>query len=598
MRRLAPLAPLVLVAACTDPVLNVQFTIPGRYNSEVKSSTLRIVEPPPAEPFDCDAIAFSRLAPDVLRLSTTLEVTARSSDAVPLADLDRLSSKLLLADGLDASGDALVRGCLAVGEVDAVLDAEIIGEPIAVLTAITETATAAPGVLTPPVILEVRDRRGQSLADIQGRWQITGAGGDGESGEVTSDENGRLTIQPHAPAQPGPFTLSTSVRWGTTGRTVVSGAATPSGETVTLPGRALAYRAGRIGPLGEPGIVALISTGSMQTEVVFLYREGGQFVQRRSMPLGNGTVLGILEELRDPPTSGRDRVIVLTAGREWLEVSPDGTFTREPLAPPGLGFGRPTAMVSATECRVGAPPRAMVGFDDGFLGVYGGTGVKLDGHFVYLLSPTNFPLDPLASGCLDIEGSGPIRTYVLSPRSLPLYVLTERNPTDIVVGGFIALTAGISFVPPSKANVGQLIGTQIDGNDFVLGRVRGRVEGTGNDEVLNLIPVGSDAIPAAFQPLSTTAGDLDGDGKLDVVSLFGRVSAGGGPAEFQIWSYLALEVAGQRIAGPLVDDLPAFADPELLLIDIDRDTIPDIVVGDRPAVGETVTRMEIFRLGG
>jgi hypothetical protein len=255
---------------------------------------------------------------------------------------------------------------------------------------------------------------------------------------------------------------------------------------------------------------------------------------------------------------------------------------RQPLAAPGLGFGRARSFVSATECRVGAPPRAMIGFDDGFVGVYGGNGAPLSNHFVYRFPVTVFPLDPLGSGCMDIEGTGPVRTYVLSPRSLPLYVITERNVADIVVAGFIALTAGIGFVPPSKANVGLLLGTQIAGNDFTLARARGRVIGTGDDEQLELVSEGTDPIPFEFSPVTTTAGDLDGDGKLDVVSLFGSSSDGITLDTYQVWSYLALEVGGRRISGPIVDKLPGMVAPELLLIDLDRDTTPDIVVGDRP----------------
>lgn len=585
----------LFASACTDPALHVKFTVPGRYRAAVTSSTLKILEPPSAQPFGCEDLAFSRVTADVVRLSTVLEVSARSSESVPLADLDRLSSKLLVADGRDEDGEVLVTGCVAVGEVDAILDAEIVGEPIAVITPPTITATAIPGSLTEPLRFEVRDRRGQSLSGIQGLWSVTGAGGAGDSGEGTSDDDGRLTIQPRAPAQAGPFFVSLTVRWGTVERAIVPAAATAGGEPVTLTGRALAYRAGRIGPTGEPGIVALVDDGGTRS-VVFVYREGGAYVQRTSAPLGTASVLGILEELRDPPTSGRDRVIALD-GREWIEVSPDGSIVRQPLTAPGLGFGRARSFVSATECRVGAPPRAMIGFDDGFVGVYGGNGAPLSNHFIYRFPVTVFPLDPLGSGCMDIEGTGPVRTYVLSPRSLPLYVITERNVADIVVAGFIALTAGIGFVPPSKANVGLLLGTQIAGNDFTLARARGRVTGTGDDEQLELVSEGSDPIPFEFSPITTTAGDLDGDGKLDVVSLFGSSSNGITLDTYQVWSYLALEVGGRRISGPIVDKLPGMVSPELLLIDLDRDTTPDIVVGDRPEAGAGTTKLEIFRLG-
>lgn len=585
-----------LTAACTDPAIHVQFSIPARYTGDTVSVRLRIVEPPTAEPFTCDDIAYARVPADVLRLSTVVEVTTPKNETAPLADLDRLSQKLLLADGLDDDGQPLASGCVEVNEIDGVLDARIEGQALAVVTSPARTATSTPGGLTDPVVFEVRDRRGQTLADVEGLWQVTGAGGDGEGGMAMSDGDGRLTVQPRAPAQAGPFFLSLSVRWGVGPRAIVPGAATPSREVETIDGRALAYRSGRIGPNGEPGLAVLVATGPAATELVFVYREGGAYVQRKSPALGNVRLIGILEELRDPPTSGRDRVIALDAN-DWIEVTPEGMVTRQPLMAPGLGFGNPTAIVSATECRVGAPARLMIGFDDGFVGVYGATGVPVSGHFIYRFPVTVFPLDPLASGCLDIEGSGPIRTYVLSPGSLPLYVITERNLADIVVGGLIALSSGVGFVPPSKANVGLLLGTQINGNDLVLSRARGRVTGTGDSEALELVPEGTDPVPNAFSVLGTAAGDLDADGRLDVVSLFGASSDGIALDTFQVWSYLALEVDGRRIAGPLVGSLPALSAPHLLLIDIDRDTVPDVIVGDRPGPGATTTRLEIYRLG-
>jgi hypothetical protein len=574
----------------------VKFTVPGRYRAAVTSSTLKILEPPSAQPFGCEDLAFSRVSADVVRLSTVLEVSARSSESVPLADLDRLSSKLLVADGRDEDGEVLVTGCVAVGEVDAVLDAEIVGEPIAVITPPTITATAIPGSLTEPLRFEVRDRRGQSLSGIQGLWSVTGAGGAGDSGEGTSDPDGRLSIQPRAPAQAGPFFVSLTVRWGTVERAIVPAAATAGGEPVTLTGRALAYRAGRIGPTGEPGVVALVDDGGTRAGGVRVPR-GRRLRAAHQPPAGHGLGAGHPGGAARP-THQRPRPRH-RPGRPRVDrgLARTARIVRQPLAAPGLGFGRARSFVSATECRVGAPPRAMIGFDDGFVGVYGGNGAPLSNHFVYRFPVTVFPLDPLGSGCMDIEGTGPVRTYVLSPRSLPLYVITERNVADIVVAGFIALTAGIGFVPPSKANVGLLLGTQIAGNDFTLARARGRVIGTGDDEQLELVSEGTDPIPFEFSPVTTTAGDLDGDGKLDVVSLFGSSSDGITLDTYQVWSYLALEVGGRRISGPIVDKLPGMVAPELLLIDLDRDTTPDIVVGDRPAAGAATTKLEIFRLG-
>jgi len=583
---------VALLSACTDPALNIQFDIPGRYRSAIVNANLRVLEPPVLEPFDCEALAFSRIAPDVIRLSTVLEVRARASENVPLAELDRLSTKLLVADGLDDDGETLVTGCYGVGEVDGVLEATVIGEPIAIVSAPTNTATAPPGALTAPVVFEIKDRLGQQLADIDAQWKVTGGGGMGDSGDAISGSDGRLRIEPRAPSRAGPFLLSVRVRWGTPTPAIVPGAVTPSKDVEMLPGRAVMYRSGNVGPTGQAGLAILVDTGVSRHVVVF-YREGTQYMRTTSAPVSADAILGVLEEIREPTTTGRDRIIAID-GNDWMEIRPDGSIDRKALVTPG--FGLPINIVSATECRTGSPPRVVVGFDDGQLAAYGADGAVLDGHFANRLG-AGLSLEVLASGCVDVEQTGPVRTYVLSPGSLPLILIGERSLSDIAIGNWIALTSAIGFAPFTKSNVGLLLGTQIDGNDFVLARARARITGMVPNLRFELIDEGTDRVPDDLSPLVTTAGSLDAVNRLDVVSLFGSSSDGRVIDGFQIWSFLGLEESGRRISGPLVNALPQMTNPDLHLLDIDRDGTTDLLVGDRPTSAST-TRIEIYRLGG
>lgn len=587
LRLVAAILAIHGLAACGDPELHVVFDVPERYRSEITSTRLRVLEPPVAEPFRCDDLAFGTVDPELVRLSQVLEIGGSAREPVPLGDIDRLAPKLMIADGLDAAGRRLVTACTELGEIEETQDVVLAAEPIAVVTA-SRTPDLRFNLATPAsksVLISVRDLLGNPVSGASARWKILGAAERGSEGMSSTDASGVMTILAAPPDRPGPMVLSVRVRWAESEPLRLSGAVSPEKQVLRMDGRAVDYRVGRIGPGGEPGVVALSIVGPTLRVALAIRSPNGSFQLATSEPVDPSAQLLILEDAG----GGRDTLLVVT-DRDWIRVAPDASFDTRGFAPI-VPSAAPVSLFSAEPCTPGAAPQVLVNFDNGAIAVYDGNGARIN-HFL-----NGIEIEAVASGCVSASDGSVLRTLLLGTGSFGLLVVSPLSPLEFLIGTWIALDFGVGFSPPVGDSGRLLLGTQLNVNDIVISRMR-LVKGVPDtDEELTLENLGLDTVP--FTPQYTYGGELDGDGKIDVVSLLYEPGVQGDPQRpdrFHVWSILGIDDGGRRIAGPVVTDITQLRGPILLFGDFDGDRIDDVLLGDRPATGND-SLVEIYTMG-
>jgi hypothetical protein len=565
----------LLATACGSPNLDVTFSIDPKYRDAINTVTLRVYHPLPAAPFDCDMLAFGQVDPDVLRLSLVTEISLVTTSEAPL-EVDRTASKLFWAEGLDGSGRRIVTGCAEQAEVSSDTEVVITSEPTKLVTVVQSPSLSVPmgGTLQEPIIFAVTDLDRAPLNGVEVRWDIEGAGGSGSNGSATTAENGNASILPALPTRPGPFILDVAIRWVEGDPEAVTGFVQPEAEMQTLPGDALDYRAGPIGPAAEPGFVALINTGVSTYQIAFVYQNGsGQLEQRLSQSfVTTAPRLGLIEATRE---GERARAIVLGLD-DWVEVEADGDVIPRAGYQPPAGLA-PVAIEMSTSCEPGSPPQIFVSYEANVIGIF-------DSDALGTLFETETDLDMIASGCVtDAMTGGVIRLLVLDD-SQNLFV-AALSDNRFFGEAWFSVPNGIGFAPAiGDSRDRLLLGTQLSVNEIVISRFvvnRGAMS-------LTLVSRGVDS-PNGF-PIYTQGGDIDGDDLLDVVSLVDQGTIED-PLRFAVWSALGRERAGHRITGDFpVEPNCDLTAPEMMVVDLDRDGSDDIIVGD-------LTCFAVYRMG-
>lgn len=595
--RAALLGIVASLVACGDPQIHLSFPIPAEYADLTESVTLKIYEPPAAEPFTCEELAFGVADPNVVRVSLTSELPARD-EVVPLTGIDRIGNKLFLAEGMTVDGRRLIVGCKEVGVIEADTDVELTPRPT------TRTrVNARPGLaqvlgrpLDGPIVLRVTDARSpdasagndQPLLGIDVRWRVVGSGGSGKSGEAVSNAMGDVAIMPDLPGRAGPYQLDVKVAWAESAPEVVSGFVSPPPESVRLPARVLEYQAGQVGPNGEPGLVALLVEGASAVRAAVIYRSpsNGEILQNLSGSVpADSAALGLF----DMPGRMRDRPVLLTR-TSWFEIGSDGTLTPKPAYSPPISPPRKIFPFGA--CGAGATnPEILVS--------YGQNGAAINAYSVEGARLTGLPsgqIDVRASGCVADQAGTELRTLVLDDLiNGGLQIAVELQPATFSLLQWFAVAFGMSFVEAMGNSPAMLLGTQLQVNDFVVARLG--IERIADDQ-FELLDRGLDAPPAI--PQSNRGGDLDGDQKLDVVSLFARPrSSMLEPAQFAVWAALDATLDGRRLSGDFDVGAPRFRVPELYLLDLDLDGVDDVVVAEVNAndVGASSSELLIYAMG-
>lgn len=588
MRGRAAAGLALLGGACGAPELAVELEIPAIYRERVAVVGLDIYTPPVAAPFSCEDLALGGTDPELLRVSLVERLADTEAREVRLSALDRFAPKLFVATGRDAAGERIVVGCAEAGLVEEDTVVRVAAEPVARVRAVRRPKLGGVlgGALEGPVVLEVADLLDRTLPGMEVRWQTAGAAGTGSAGVVTTSSAGLAAIRPELPARPGPFVLHARVRWEERETESFSGFVLPRPELVEIPGAVVAYRAGRIGPAAEPGVVALFFGDiSPNPRVAFVHRSStGEVRVRTSQPITAAAArLGLLDYRGDQ----RDRPIVVGRDR-WFEIEPDGTVLQRHLhrpIPPAANVN-PVAVHPAGPCSGPDQPRVLVSYQSGgAVGVYGD-----EGEFISAISGD---LDVLASGCVADQLGAPVRTLVVDRGDVGLQISAELSQDRYASLEWFAVPVGMSFARALGTTPPLLLGTQLNVNDLVVTRLTLERRGPALEVVIR----GLDAPPAV--PLWTEGGDLDADQRLDVVSLFARPGPDGAPVQYGLWTVLGREHEGARIAGDIDVLEPGLRAPQMVLADMDGDGYDDVVVAERSGIDPAArsARLAIYSMG-
>ncbi len=587
MRRLCLLAAMVCSASCGSASLDLVFSVPQPYGDAIKQVDLRIYQPRAASAFDCDALAFGQVEDGVLRGSLVQEVSVTNEGVLALAQIERQGDKVVFAQGLDAQDRPVVRGCVQVAGIEEGATITIPGEPVAKVSLIDAPSLSKTlgESLDAPVALGVSDIAGRPLPVVPVLWAVEGVAGVASRGEAVTDSAGEVSIRPALPARPGPLLLTAQVRWAEPGPPLATGFMAPPHEALTLAGRVLDYRSGEIGPTGQPGLVALVEASTLgQVQVVFVYRDAGQLVQTLSPPMADdGARLGLFNFQR-----ARDRAVVVSRSA-WVEVAPDGILTPRDYTTPVAAIGAQPNAVLATGSCASAPdePRLLVTYSANAVGFF-----DLEAN---LVGGFGQRLEVLASGCVDDQDGAPVRTLVINGGDqVGLAVVAEPQPEIYVTRSWVAVGSGAAFSRPVGETGRLLLGTQLNVNDFVVSRASWYRDGPATELVMQ----GLDSPPDV--PSVNQGGDFDGDGTLDIVSLYRTQVNSMSDVQWHLWGVWGRTFQGERMAGTFDLIGAERANPTIMSLDMDGDGVDDIVVAERadPTLSvQTQTRIEVYSMG-
>lgn len=578
--------------ACGAPELTIDFRLPEPYRDVVGRVELQIFTPSAAAPFTCEDLAFQRVDPAVVALSRVKDLSSSGLEA-PFSELDRRARKIFVADGEREDGRRLVTGCAELGEVRGAESLEIRGEPVPMIdpgppALLSGTLGTLP---TPRIILQVSDALGAPLPGVPAEYVVDGAGGPGAFGSQNADDSGRISITPNLPDRPGPFVLDVRVRWAKSGPIWLPGFLLRPAEVVALPGRTLDFRSGRVGPMAEPGFVALSSDGRGSSRALLVFEDGRSSTRKilSTPPVAGSPLLGLIED----SAGGRDRAILVSRDA-WSEVTPEAELLARPTYSRPAQSGAPRRVLARGGCRPEEKNTrgAFVELEGGMVGEYSDEGALVDA-FSLSDDPT-FSVELLASGCISNQDGSLERTLAVGVGSgIGVYLAIFGGPDDFLLAPWFALPSAIAFAPRAEGRPGWVFGTQLDVNDIVVSRAT--IERRADDAAVRI--QGLDPVPAV--PISIAAGDIDGDGQVDVLSLV-RQSDEAGLDHLILSGTLGREHARRRVTGDV--DLGPLAPtriraPTLLVVDLDRDGVDDVLIAETsPSASGTESRLELLRM--
>ncbi len=542
----------------------------------VASSSLQVFQPAAVDLFDCEDLAFSEVNAGVLQASLVMEVTScvEGSEEL-LRDIDRLAPKVLLAQAFDRSGNLVVVACAELVEISGKRLVVLAGEPATDVKFQRDEFqdwTLGGMGLPKDIGLDVTDAQSRPVADVAMRWRTVGPAGRGFDGSLTTGSDGMAHFSPRAPDAPGPATLEILARWQRTPLPLIKGFKKPQVISVSLPEAQIRdIQAGRIGPDGQWGFAALSACDQQPTTqcLSYAYYTDPQALHQVFQVAidQQGGDRGIL--LAVVPGVTRDRVIVVSK-ELWLELDPSGQHMISHDYEP-VGF-EPVAVYPGGFCPpVERQEYVLVGFGDGSLWVY-----SPDGH---VLNDENNPFSELdspgpgfRSGCVADQTDQAHRLLIGPDNDQTRWKIHMEFNLQALSFTWQATWSGVDFCPAVGSEPAMLLVSRLGANSPEISRLRIRnLPGTVG---INLEEVSSVSILAV--PEAIAAGDMDGDGKADVVGLFPLRNTGGYEGYFA-QTVLGFEYRNKPISGMLPIG-PAQEPPKLWLADIDNNGLDDLAV--------------------
>ncbi len=582
MRTPVLVATLGLASACADPTIAIVFQPPtGVALSRVE---LKYLEPPPAEPFTCDDLAFGYVDQRRLALSIQQSITVeKSGAATALSQLNRTAPKVFWATGFDQNGESVAAGCAELGVVTAATTVTIVGEPTVRVSAVTDTLSVSGrdgGV--PPIEVTTAGVSGKALTGIRAQWRALGPNDSGTTGEATSAD-GRLRYSPGPPPLFGPFLVQTGVRWSTQPPVVTHGLWLPQpqvleidgGTEVAMTGQGanaqLAILSPRLFTANAGGQLQLLTFDAQRTARVASADFPTSGLQHIVTVPETGTLLGEGEH----GLAGFSRLLYAFNGSTW-----NAGASIAAAVPLTEGVTLATTIVRPADRACGGAPLLTLSLSKTgtLVGVIRRT-IDLTGKLAAQ------PLDSidgglLEAGCISTTPSGEAQGYVVRDNDRTRTLVFDDG--GFAGGIFPGLTVGFVVLKPDKQGKRYLTATRVASLGYQLTRNLLSISG---DRIAFELEAGVDTGSSA--QATGEAGDFDGDGRQDVVSLTQDAE---GTRRILVWTQITPNAAQPRVG---TAPLPSGCEVAPRVLDIGADGQDDFVLvfqcGDH-------TRLEVYDL--
>jgi hypothetical protein len=556
---------------CNAPLLDVSVDLTLLEGVSVERVTLDILKPRALADFDCDDLAFGTLSEAAVAGARVRQVSARAGEQVSFDSIPRAGKTLLLAKGRDGDGSVRFAACAETSPLEQTERVSVTLDP----EHWTALLLTSPPIPTEPLPSStdatVVSPDGEPLPAIEMRWELFDSTGRVADGVVRSDAAGRLTIEA-APTAPGPAVMVVRSRWSERS-TTIAGFNAPEPMRVLLPDFASAtttdrttqtYRTGRVGPQGEPGVVALgssLTTTPRSRRALYYYWKDGAYRRVQSSER-----LSAAEALALVSTPQRDRVFTV-ANRRWVELLPDGT-TSDVGAVPRASAVRYIVPIGA--CTDGqADVRFLLLSAAGVVAVLAPDATPRESTFASAeILRAQAPGRPLASGCLDVAGER-VRALVVA-KSQEVFVLLERDDEIFELRWADAQPSGIAFVR-REGQADALMATRLskDGIELAIFQVAWPEEGAPQLQL-------GERAPLVGAALSVAGGDIDGDGQLDLAGLVVTELEQAGKTVAQYQLVLSRQTSAGRLGG--IAPLSYALAPTLLIANLDDDARDELVL--------------------
>ncbi len=608
-RRLAMTMGLILAVAlqtaCFDESIEVVFDIP---NLDSITEVHFAVYAQAQTPLSCDDLAFGDIDLAVLESAQVFSAVLAPGQRGSIQSIPRLGKKLFFAEAFISTGVSVYAGCAEHGEIDGPTQVEIPAESRknSALTAPLKVSGPGGGNHIGDIDLAIFDLTGSLVSGEPVRYTVIGASApstDGfhEDGEAIT-QMGRARFTPATPPAAGPFEINIRIRWAQSPLPPISGFLSPAPISAPVNGDVNVGRVdrgsdllevGRVGPGGALRIVMLAKEQDGATQLYRFALDANQPSLIADPPIEVGR--DVPNDRRGAQTLGKlesedyDEIIAVWKAEgpplQWTSLSPGQTrtiateFDRLPIKLRGLSncvsanerllfaqleentnndFSIRTARANGkiTSLRLTAQALSLArGSQLVELGCARNTLNKFQTTFVF-----DQKIDP---------GSDRVSAFKPSIRTLDF----NSDGSTRLRFGSMTINATAVWIGPFEKNAA---GTMLVGETTLVGPAVSRYQ---------VQPVGESLVSAdlqAMEPMpatviATAEGDINGDGKSDVVSL---VTTGTGTVGLRAFIHVSMSIPGSqfRLRASLRESFNVIGG-RLRLADLDGDGSDDIIVG-------------------
>ncbi len=549
---------LVVLGACQDPTVSVRVTVPSApsdYHDLTISVT--VLAPSAGHPIDCDALAFGDETPEAIQLAEVTGVTFVQSDPgdVPIDGVPRLGTKLWLAEGRDDHGVLEVAGCATEGDIESDDTVTIDTEPAA-----TIQLEPLPADAPVPEMLgaAVRDAFGEPLGGRAMHWNVYGPAGANLDGDLEAETiaDGTVQLSLDAPPRPGPVSIQVRARWAAVQPAVAAAFDPPTGgngfnvdRTCTVAIDTLTVDNNEWRRIHPGGVAGLAGLARNETRA-YLYAaswDGTTSTDDCTADLGPTTTFTVLRAGTGHPV---DRLVTMTAST-WDETEvtkPAGGVQLVPgasVAWANPGSLAPVALATVPTCGTDDGTDDVVlaqlasdqvlAFDADGASTPSVLATGLGIAIPQLVTTFAAPLRLGAAGCIHLDTGGDLPGVVLETvRDQSTENAAQHRFLAVVGPDGFAIVPVLSYGAVSFSDVTDPTPTLIGGTVEPDGAKVVRWQLTQTEGMLVLQDIGH--VDSLGPPASAAYGDIDGDGRADLVwGLVDAVQGGFQEARVQAW---------------------------------------------------------------